>query len=64
MNQTRQTTDQIIEMIAKKHFDIQTLDTRYSDRLDFHDVAVWEVKAALQAAFEAGRQVAREGEAS
>src|SRR5262249_34547065 len=32
-----------------------TLDTRGSDNLDFHTVAVWAVEAALNAAFEAGR---------
>jgi len=35
---------------------VETLETRRSDRLDFHDVAVWELKAALIAAYEAGRR--------
>lgn len=37
----------------------QALDTRNSDRLDFHDLAVWNIKAALQAAFEAGQQAGK-----
>ena len=42
--------------IATKHFHtIETLETRNSDRLDFHDVAVWAIRAALEAAYEAGR---------
>ena len=42
--------------IATKHFpNIETLETQNSDRLDFHDVAVWAIRAALEAAYEAGR---------
>jgi hypothetical protein len=40
--------------IAQKHFDVETLATRKSDRLDFHDVAVWSIESALQDAYEAG----------
>ena len=50
--------DTILTLIAEKHLDIDTLETRHSDRLDFHDVAVWGIKEALQAAFEAGKQSA------
>lgn len=49
------TTDQILEEIAVKHLFVETLETRKSDRLDFYDVAVWSMKNALQAAFEAGK---------
>jgi len=42
--------------IATKHFhSIETLETQNSDRLDFHDVAVWAIRAALENAYEAGR---------
>lgn len=41
--------------IATRHFFIETLDTQNSDRLDFHDVAVWAIRAALSEAYEAGR---------
>jgi hypothetical protein len=47
-----------LEQIAKQHLFIETLETQHSDRLDFHDVSVWGVKAALQAAYEAGRKAA------
>lgn len=40
--------------IAQEHFNIETLETRRSDSLDFHDTAVWCIKAALEAAFQAG----------
>lgn len=34
---------------------LETLETRKSDSLDFHDMAVWEIKAALEAAYAAGK---------
>ena len=34
-------------------------ETRGSDGLDFHDLAVWQIKQALQAAYEAGRASAK-----
>ena len=51
-----QARDQQLLQLATDHLLIETLETRNSDRLDFHDVSVWAVKAALQAAFEAGQQ--------
>jgi len=44
-----------LEKIAQKHLRIETLEERHSDRLDFHDVAVWQIEAALKAAYEAGK---------
>ena len=46
--------DTILTLIAKKHLGIETLETRRSDSLDFHDTAVWCLKDALEAAFKAG----------
>lgn len=43
-----------LEPIAQKHFETETLETRNSDRLDFHEVAVWSIRDALAAAYEAG----------
>ncbi|WP_414143513.1 DUF6900 domain-containing protein [Burkholderia cepacia] len=40
--------------IARIHLRIDTLETRHSDRLDFHDCAVWCIRDALAAAFDAG----------
>jgi hypothetical protein len=48
--------DKILAEIAASHLHLETLETRNSDSLDFHDTAVWSIKAALQAAYEAGRQ--------
>jgi hypothetical protein len=46
--------NKLLEQIALKHFFIETLETQHSDRLDFHDVSVWAVKSALEAAYAAG----------
>ncbi|MDP2431801.1 MAG: hypothetical protein Q8O33_07200 [Pseudomonadota bacterium] len=53
MNQT----DTLFTLIAQKHLHIDTLETRKSDSLDFHDVAVWCLRDALEAAFKAGVEV-------
>lgn len=50
--------DALIMNIAERHFGIKTLETRKSDRLDFYDVAVWNVKDALEEAFAAGQLTA------
>ena len=44
----------LLEQIAREHLFVQTLQTQNSDRLDFHDVSVWGIEAALQAAYQAG----------
>ena len=51
------TIDNIFALIAEKHLFIETLETRNADRLDFHEVAVWSVRDALEAAFKAGIEV-------
>jgi hypothetical protein len=46
--------NKLLAQIAKEHLLIETLETQNSDRSDFHDVAVWAVKSALEAAYAAG----------
>ncbi|MDP1656791.1 MAG: hypothetical protein Q8K71_15430 [Polaromonas sp.] len=46
--------NKLLEQIAKEHLFIETLETQHSDRLDFHDVAVWCIKSAMEAAYAAG----------
>ena len=53
-NKTAQQLDQLLAQIALDHLFIETLETRNSDRLDFHDVSVWAVQSALMAAYQAG----------
>lgn len=49
-----QQLDKLLAQIALDHLFIETLETRNSDRLDFHDVSVWAVQSALMAAYQAG----------
>ncbi len=51
-------SDALLLEIAARHFHLETLETRNSDSLDFHDVAVWSIRAALEAAFAAGQAAA------
>lgn len=43
-----------IATIARDKLGLETLATRNSDSLDFSDQAVWNLEAALRAAFRAG----------
>lgn len=44
-----------VSKIAKDYLNVETLEKRNRDALDFHDCAVWSIRDALVAAFEAGR---------
>jgi hypothetical protein len=50
------TRDQALTEIAAQILNLETLDNRNSDRLDFHELAVWQIKKALEAAFAAGQE--------
>lgn len=63
MTRTQNIAPQItarLTQIAQIHLGLETLEERRSDSLDFHEVSVWSVKDALQAAFEAVQAAARE----
>lgn len=45
-----------LNKIAQQHLDIETLERRYSDSLDFYNLAVWRIQEALEAAYKAGQQ--------
>ena len=47
--------NETIDRIAQEILNLHTLDTRHSDALDFHDLAVWRIKEALEAFYAAGR---------
>lgn len=51
--------EQLLTQIAQSKLGIETLETRKSDSLDFHDVAVWCLRDALDAAFNAGVEQGR-----
>ena len=54
MTETQELFNQVLTRIAQKNLGIVTLETQNSDSLDFHDVAVWQIKDALRDAFFAG----------
>jgi len=43
--------------IARRHLGIPTLAARNADHLDFHEVSVWAVQAALEEAFTLGQRM-------
>jgi hypothetical protein len=53
-SQRQQQIDRVLEDIAKEHLRVPTLDARNSDSLDFRDLSVWQLRAALDAAYQAG----------
>ena len=57
----------LLEKIAKDECFVETLQTRFSDSLDFHDIGVAGLLTALHTAyykgFNAGMQMAQEAEA-
>jgi hypothetical protein len=52
--------NETIKRIARDILGVEILDTRNSDSLDFHDLPVWEIKRALEAAYLAGATAAAE----
>ena len=56
---TSSDADPRLSKIANEVLSIPTLQTRKSDSLDFHTVAVWAVRTALEAAFQAGARSVR-----
>ncbi|WP_017806893.1 DUF6900 domain-containing protein [Avibacterium paragallinarum] len=51
---TEKAINNVLETIAKEVGDIETLETRMSDHLDFYDMGVWNIKRLMRAAYEAG----------
>lgn len=49
-------TNSELEQIAKKYLGIKTLKTQNRDSEDFHDLAVWNIKSALRAAYKLGHK--------
>ena len=53
--------DNTLECIASQYLGIQTLKTQNADALDIHDVPVWQLKAALHEAYQAGFNASEKG---
>jgi hypothetical protein len=51
---TQAERDKLMEAVARRHFNVDTLEERSSDKLDFHECHVRGIKDALTEAFEAG----------
>jgi DNA-directed RNA polymerase subunit RPC12/RpoP len=54
IEKNKSVADSILLDIAKKHLNLETLDVRGLDRLDFSDQSVLSIKKALEEAFDAG----------
>jgi hypothetical protein len=54
MTENQELLNKILTGIAEKNLGMVTLETRNSDWLDFHELAVWQIKEALNDAFIAG----------
>ena len=52
----RKRVDRALAEIAERTLQIGTLEERKSDSLDFHDVAVWGIREALEAAYRLGKE--------
>jgi hypothetical protein len=53
-NPTQIQTDLLVGELAKKHLGLHTLEYRNNSNLDFHELSVSNIKAALEAAYRAG----------
>jgi hypothetical protein len=60
MNTRNTELENTLAQIAATHCNVKTLKTRHSDSLDFIEVSVWGLKAALEAAFAEGLAAAQE----
>jgi len=56
---SRPDRDSTISTIASEVLGITALEARHSDSLDFHDLSVWKIREALEAAHDAGRAAGR-----
>lgn len=53
---THAVRDKLLAEIARAELFLETLETRKRDSLDFQEQSVWGIKAALEAAYDAGRK--------
>lgn len=54
------TKEATLNQVAFLHLGFPTLEMRGSGRLDFRILAVWDVKAALEAAYQAGLEAGKQ----
>lgn len=51
--------EKTITQIAVDRMEIETLERRWRDSLDFHEVSVWVLKEMLEKAYKAGMEAAQ-----
>lgn len=56
MDNPSKTAEQLAEEVAKKILNVETLQTRNMDSLDFHEHSVWTIKKALLEMYKLGQQ--------
>jgi hypothetical protein len=54
------TQEQILQIVKNNFYGIDTIETRNSDSLDFHDTAIWCIRSAIENAYKIGYQQAIE----
>ncbi len=55
-------TEKEFEKICKEVlYEFETLETRHTDSLDFHDVSVWAIRELMQKAYDLGKEDALKG---
>lgn len=54
--------EQLLQKIAEECLRLETLETRNTDSLDFHECSVWSIKEALEMAYQAGLEAAKKAE--
>ena len=52
----------LMQRIAAQYLGLETLEARNADDLDFHDLAVWSIREALEAAYQAGVAAGAQGQ--
>lgn len=53
-NPATRRSDEMLVAIAREVLSLETLETRNAGHLDFHELAVWQLRKALRLAYSAG----------
>jgi hypothetical protein len=56
---TQNQIDREVSALAKQHLGLETLESRRNGNLDYHELGVCNIKAALEAAYRAGMLATR-----
>lgn len=56
----QETINKEINKLVVKYTDVETLETRNSDSLDFNELSVWELKKLLEETLKKGYELGKE----